>query len=379
MITTRDVIGTASLVSTTYPNLVSDVNKGDRILLDDGRLELQVEEVRPEDVRTRIVIGGILKPRKGMNLPGVTVSAPAISAKDFKDIEFAVKEDFDLLALSFVRTPQDIEKAKKLIANYSSDIPVIAKIEKEEAVVDFAAILEQADGIMIARGDLGVEMPPERVPLIQKRLIAACNAAGKPVVTATQMLESMITNPRATRAETSDVANAVIDGSDAVMLSGETAMGKYPCEAVTTMRAIIEGIESDLGKGRSITDATWEETSIEDAVTAAACRAAEILQAKAMVAYTQSGATAMRLSKYRPRTRIVALTPFERVRRRMAIFWGIRSVKVEQVPDLKSMAGTAREIVSEHGYGRPEDIIVMTAGAPMGEAGSTNLVNVFRL
>ena len=378
-ITSREVVGTAALVSTTYPNLVSDVTKGDRILIDDGLLELRVEEVRPEEVRTRIVVGGVLKPRKGMNLPGVAVSAPAISAKDFKDIEFAIHEDFDMLALSFVRTPQDVEKARRLIANYSSDIPVIAKIEREEAVIDFAAVLEQADGIMIARGDLGVELPPERVPLIQKRLISECNAVGKPVVTATQMLESMITNPRATRAETSDVANAVLDGSDAVMLSGETAVGKYPIDAVTTMRAIIEGTECELGKGRSLVGAPVEETNIEDAVTAAACRAAEILRAKAIVAYTQSGATAMRLSKYRPRTRIVALTPSERVRRRLTIYWGIRSVPVEQAPDLDSMEKTAREIVREHGYADTGDIIVMTAGAPMGEIGSTNLVNVLRI
>ncbi len=375
-ITTKDVVGTAVLVSTTYPNLVSDVNRGDRILIDDGRIELAVEEVRPEEVKTRIVVGGVLKPHKGMNLPGVSVSAPAITAKDFRDIEFAICEDIDLLALSFVRTPRDVEKAKKLIANYGADIPVIAKIEKEEAVNDFANVLAAADGIMIARGDLGVEMPPERVPLIQKRLIKECNAAGKPVITATQMLESMITNPRATRAETSDVANAVIDGSDAVMLSGETAVGSYPIEAVTTMRAIIEGIEEGFGKGRSMVEGVEEGANVEGAITAAACRAAEILKAKAIIAYTRSGETARHLSMYRPRTRILALTPSEKVRRRLAVYWGIRSVLVEDVPDLETMTRIAKTISRAHGYADPGDIIVMTAGTLIGKVGSTNLITV---
>ncbi len=375
-ITTREVTGTAEIVSSTYPNLVSDVNKGDRILIDDGRLELVVEQVRPEDVKTRVVIGGELKPRKGMNLPGVNVSAPAISTKDFRDIEFAVREGFDLLALSFVRSPDDVSKAKKLVENYNSDIPIFAKIEKEEAVKSFDAVLARADGIMIARGDLGVEMASEQVPLIQKRLIRECNKAGKPVITATQMLESMITNPRATRAETSDVANAVIDGSDAVMLSGETAVGKYPVKVVETMKCIIENVESELGKGRSIVDVIPAETNIEDAVTAAACRAAELLDARAIVAYTHSGSTAIRLSKYRPRTRILALTPFENIRRRLSIYWGIRSALAEEVPDTDSMVDKAEEIVVSQGFARKGDIIVITSGTPIGQPGTTNLVNV---
>ncbi len=378
-ITTREVTGNADIVSTTYPNLVSDVNRGDRVLIDDGRLELRVEQVRPEDVRTTVVIGGELKPHKGMNLPGVAVSAPAVSTKDFKDIEFAISGGFDLLALSFVRTREDVMKAKKLLENYNADIPVIAKIEREEAVNGFESILDCADGIMIARGDLGVEMAPEQVPLIQKRLISACNAAGKPVITATQMLESMIANPRATRAETSDVANAVIDGSDAVMLSGETAVGKYPVRSIETMRQIIDGVEKEIGKGRSFSEMSREESNIEDAVTAAACRAAEILNACAIVAYTQSGSTAMRLSKYRPKTRIVALTPFEHIRRRLAIYWGIRSVRVPEVPDTDSMVYTAEQISVQYGHARKGDIIVITSGTPIGQPGTTNLVNIHEI
>lgn len=378
-ITTREIKGNSQLVSTTYPNLVSDVNKGDRIFIDDGRMELSVEQVRPEEVRTRVVIGGELKPHKGMNLPGVAVSAPAISTKDFRDIEFAAKEGFDLLALSFVRTPEDVVKAKKLIENYGADIPVVAKIEREEAVRAFDTILDKADGIMIARGDLGVEMAPEQVPLIQKRLISACNKAGKPVITATQMLESMIYNPRATRAETSDVANAVIDGSDAVMLSGETAVGKYPIKAVETMLCIIDGVEKEFGHGRSFADIVLEETNVEDAVTAAACRAAELLNARAIVAYTQSGSTAMRLSKYRPRTRIIALTPFEAIRRRLAIYWGIQSVLVNEIIDTDGMASTAEKIVIRGKYARIGDIIVITSGTPIGVPGTTNLVNVHKI
>lgn len=378
-VTTRDIKGTSGIVSTTYPNLVSDVNKGDCILIDDGRLELTVESVKPDEVITRVVIGGELKPHKGINLPGVAVSAPAISTKDFRDIEFAVKEGFDLLALSFVRSPDDVVKAKKLIKNYDSDIPIIAKIEKEEAVNDFDDILRISDGIMIARGDLGVEMASEQVPLIQKRLITACNKVGKPVITATQMLESMISNPRATRAETSDVANAVIDGSDAVMLSGETAVGKYPVKAVETMQSIIDGVERELGKGRRMADLTLEESNIEDAVTAAACRAAELLKAKAIVAYTQSGSTAMRLSKFRPRTGIIALTPFEAIRRRIAVCWGIRSVKIEEVLDTESMISTAEKIAVKNGFAERGDIIVVTLGTPLSVPGTTNLIKVHKI
>lgn len=379
IITTRDVAGNSDLVSTTYPNLISDVNRGDRILIDDGSLELTVEEVRPEEVQTRVVIGGELKPHKGMNLPGVSVSAPAISTKDFKDIEFAVKEGFDYLALSFVRTPDDVVKAKKLLENYNSDIPVIAKIEKKEAVDAFDDVLNRADGIMIARGDLGVEIAPEQVPLIQKRIISACNKAGKPVITATQMLESMIANPRATRAETSDVANAVIDGSDAVMLSGETAVGKYPVGAVQTMQRIIDGVENELGKGRNTLDLVHEESSIEDAVTQAACRAAELLDARGIVAYTQSGSTAMRLSKYRPQTPIIAFSPSEEIRRRLALYWGIRSVLVDEAIDTDTMVSTAEHIAVKNGYARTGDIIVITSGTPIGVPGTTNLLTVHRV
>ncbi|MCE5251533.1 pyruvate kinase [bacterium] len=378
-ITTNVARGTADLVSTTYPNLASDVEKGSRILIDDGRIELRVVEVRPEEVRAAIVVGGILKPHKGMNLPGVNVSAPAISAKDFKDMEFAVREDIDFLALSFVRSPDDVIKAKKMIANCGSDIPVIAKIEKEEAVIAFEQILEQADGIMIARGDLGVEMASEQVPLIQKRLITACNDAGKPVITATQMLESMTVQPNPTRAETSDVANAIIDGSDALMLSGETAVGKYPIKAAETMRRIIDGVECEMGKGRSFLDWKPRESSIEEAVTAAACRAAELLQAKAIVAYTQSGSTARRLSQHRPKTRILAITPSESIRRRLAIYWGVRTVLVKEVIDTDSMVSTAEIIAKANGYAAPGEIIVITSGTPIGMAGSTNLMNVHKV
>jgi len=378
-ITVKEIVGNADRVSTTYPNLVSDVNAGDRILIDDGRMELLVEQVRPEEVKTRVVIGGELKPHKGMNLPGVAVSAPAISTKDFKDIEFAVEEGFDLLAMSFVRTADDVVKAKKLIENYDSDMPVIAKIEKEEAVRTFDSILGRADGIMIARGDLGVEMSSEQVPIIQKRLIRACNKVGKPVITATQMLESMITNPRATRAETSDVANAVLDGSDAVMLSGETAVGKYPVKAVETMRRIIDGVESEFLLNRGVKELVTDETNIEDAVTAAACRAAEILHARAIVAYTHSGSTARRLSKYRPMTPILALTPFESIRRRLAVHWGIHSLLVEEVLDTETMVSTAERIAVSNGLAKKGDIIVITTGTPINVPGTTNLVNVHRI
>jgi pyruvate kinase len=383
-ITTRTVMGSASLVSTTYPNLVSDVEKGDRILIDDGNLELKVLEVNPEEVKTIVVIGGELKPHKGMNLPGVAVSAPSISTKDFSDMEFAVKNRLDFLGLSFVRTPDDVLKAKKLLSNLGSDMPVIAKIEKQEAVDSFDAILENADGIMVARGDLGVEMPSEEVPLIQKKIIEKCNSAGKPVIAATQMLESMTYNPRPTRAETSDVANAVIDGSDAVMLSGETAVGKYPVKTAETMRSIIDGVEKEetnrgvslLRFGRRIMDHGELESTIQGAVTIAACRAAEILNATAIVAYTQSGSTARHLSKHRPKTRIVAITPSETIRRRLALHWGVQTVLVQEVIDTDSMVGVAESAAKNCGYARPGDIIVITSGTPIGITGSTNLMNI---
>ncbi|MFC1692216.1 pyruvate kinase [Candidatus Latescibacterota bacterium] len=383
-ITTRDVIGTSSLVSTSYHNLVSDVDRGNTILIDDGAIELKVEEVKPEEVRTRVVIGGELKPHKGMNLPGIAVSAPAISAKDIKDIEFAVEEGFDFLALSFVRSPDDVVRAKKLIENYNADIPIIAKIEKEEAVRSFDAVLEQSDGIMIARGDLGVEMASEKVPLIQKRIISACNKAGKPVITATQMLESMIFNARPTRAETSDVANAVIDGSDAVMLSGETAVGNYPVKAVETMKRIIEGVENFWKQAGdlSVIDRIPEKSSVEDAVTAAACRAAQILNARAIVAYTQSGSTAMRLSKYRPKTPVLAITPFESIRRRLSLFWGVRSALVEEVLDTESMVSKAKIIAVQNFRffdSSKSDIIVITSGTPISVTGTTNMIHVYKI
>jgi pyruvate kinase len=375
-ITTREVTGTQSLVSTTYANLATDVEKGDRILIDDGNLELRVTEVLPEEVRTVVVTGGVLKPHKGMNLPGVAVSAPAISTKDFTDLEFAARCGFDYVGLSFVRSADDVAKAKKILANFGSDIPVIAKIEKEEAVERFDDVLEQADGIMIARGDLGVEMASEQVPLIQKRIVETCNKVGKPVITATQMLESMTVNPRPTRAETSDVANAILDGSDAVMLSGETAVGKYPVKAVETMRRIIDNVETERGKGRSILERTPAQSTIGDAVTVAAVRAAEVLNAAAIIAYTQSGSTAKRLSMHRPKTRIIAFTPFEVIRRRLALYWGIRSVIVSELVDTDSMVTATGRIARECGYVKPGDIVVITSGTPIGMPGTTNLMHI---
>ena len=379
VITTKDVVGDSARVSTTYDNLPSDIERGNRILIDDGRLELKVVDVRSDEVNAKVIIGGILKPHKGMNLPGVNVSAPAVNNKDMSDIEFSCREGVDYIALSFVRDPRDIVKTKRLITNFGSDIPVIAKIEKDEAVRAFDRVLQEADGIMIARGDLGVEMASEEVPIIQKNIIKACNEAGKPVITATQMLESMTSSPRPTRAETSDVANAIIDGSDAVMLSGETAVGEYPLRAAATMSAIIRTVEGKLGKGRSMFERRPRETTIEEAVTAAACRAAELLKAKLIVAYTQSGSTMTRISKQRPMTRIMAITPYEHIRRRLELYWGVRSALVSEVIDTDSMVDTASDIAKSMGFAHAGDIIVVTSGTPIGVSGSTNLMNVHRV
>ncbi len=361
-ITTKDVVGTAVLVSTTYPNLVSDVNRGDRILIDDGRIELAVEEVRPEEVKTRIVVGGVLKPHKGMNLPGVSVSAPAITAKDFRDIEFAICEDIDLLALSFVRTPRDVEKAKKLIANYGADIPVIAKIEKEEAVNDFANVLAAADGIMIARGDLGVEMPLERVPAVQKMIIAKCNTAGKPVITATQMLESMTANRRPTRAEATDVANAILDGTDCVMLSGESAMGKYPVEATAMLSRIAATIEPHRPGyyARETLKGIGGEGKIglTDLIALSVETTLERISPAAVFVPTHSGATARSIARFRFPVWITAVSSSEATCQRLQFSYGVYPMQESDHPD--DWKGYARKWLQD--YEVSGNLVVVTEG-----------------
>jgi pyruvate kinase len=374
--------GRADLIPTTYRNLPQDVKPGDQILLDDGLLELKVLEVVGDEVRCEVIIGGLLKNNKGINLPGVVVSAPALTDKDNDDLSFCIREGVDYLALSFVRSAADVADLKQRLFSERSPIRVIAKIEKPEAVEHFDAILAESDGIMVARGDLGVEILPEKVPLIQKRIIRACNAAGKPVITATQMLESMISNPRPTRAETSDVANAILDGTDAIMLSGETAAGDYPIEAVRLMVRVAADIEGDPQLWPQSFQRLTETGSyrwLPDAIGQAACRVAEMVGAAAILAFTQTGSTAALVAKYRPELPVYAVTPTQSVRRRMALYRSVRSIRVDIEGNTEAQIRSVEQAVLEAGVLQRGDVVVITMGSPVSDAGTTNMMKVHRL
>ena len=381
-ITTREVRGSGRLIPTTFRALPRDVRGGDRILLDDGLLELEVLESGAEDVRCRVVVGGVLKDRKGINLPGAAVSAPALTEKDREDLAFCLREGVDWVALSFVRSVADVAELKDLILRQKGEMQVIAKIEKPQAVDDFDAILEAADGIMVARGDLGVEMSPEKVPLIQKAIIRRCNEAGKPVITATQMLESMIEHPRPTRAETSDVANAILDGTDAVMLSAETASGKYPLEAVSLMVRVARDVEGDPALKEKVFHPIPEVRGyrrLPEAISQAACRVAENVGAAAILAFTQTGSTAAMVSKYRPALPIYAVTPSQAVRRRLALYAGVRSLRVDIEGDTEAQIRSVEEAVLAATDLKKGDVVVITMGSPVSAPGTTNLMKVHRL
>ena len=330
--TDESIEGTARLISTTYDPLPRDVSPGDRILLDDGNLELRVIKASLQEVECEVVDGGWLKSNKGMNLPGVKLSTPALTEKDRRDLAFGVKNGVDYVALSFVRQAADVSECKALIKSLGGTCPVIAKIEKREAIDDLAAILEAADGVMVARGDLGVELSTEEVPTLQKRIIEMANGAGKVVITATQMLESMIENPRPTRAEASDVANAILDGTDGIMLSAETASGRYPVEAVATMARIALYTEEHYGAFRPPASVSIQCASdVASSLARVARTVAEELGCKLIVAFTESGTTAHLVSTYRPRPPIAAITPNADTYRRLALWWGVIPVKSEFV------------------------------------------------
>ena len=381
-VTTEDVLGEARMIPTTYQNLTDDVQSGDRILLDDGLMEMRVEEVSPPHVLCRVVVGGLLKDRKGINLPGVKVSAPSLTQQDIDDLAFCLEHELDYVALSFVRSAEDVLQLKNHIIERRTEIRVIAKIEKPEAVKAFDEILAVADGIMVARGDLGVEMAPEKVPLIQKSIIRRCNQLGKPVITATQMLESMIGSPRPTRAETSDVANAILDGSDAVMLSAETATGAYPREAVAMMVRVARDVEADPELGKLVFEPViWDRgyLHLPEAIGQAACQIARNVGAAAILAFTQTGSTAALVSKFRPHIPIYGVTPNQAVRRRLALYAGVRSVRVDIRGDTEGQIRSVEAAVLSAGLVQKGDVVVITMGSPVSDPGTTNLVKIHRV
>jgi len=381
-ITTRELLGSGDTIPTIYQGLPSDVVPGDRILLDDGLMELRVLGVTGPDVRCSVVSGGLLKDRKGINLPGAKVSAPALTEKDREDLLFCMSEELDFVALSFVRQASDVLELKEILKSHKSELRVIAKIEKPEAVDNFDSILEVSDGIMVARGDLGVEISPEKVPLIQKRIIRSCNKAGKPVITATQMLESMVLNPRPTRAEVSDVANAILDGTDAIMLSAETASGKYPIEAVTMMVQVARDVEGDPQLKNQVFHPIHELDGfpcLAEVIGQAACRVAEGVGAAAILAFTQTGSTAALVSKYRPALPIYAVTPSRAVRRRLTLYAGVQSLRVQIEGDTEAQIRSVEKTVLATGRLKKGDVVVITMGSPLSTSGTTNLMKVHRL
>jgi pyruvate kinase len=376
VITTDETIeGSPSRISTTYDPLPRDVKPGDTILLDDGNLELRVLGTSEDEVECLIVHGGPLKSNKGMNLPGVTLSTPALTAKDRRDLAFGVEHKVDYVALSFVRQATDVLECKALIAEQGGSIPVIAKIEKREAVDDLVSILEVTDGVMVARGDLGVELSTEEVPTLQKRIIEMANGAGKVVITATQMLESMIEHSRPTRAEASDVANAILDGTDAIMLSAETASGRFPVEAVETMARIAAYTENHYGSRPPSRITAGQASMVARSLARVASTVAEELDCKLIVAFTESGATARLVSSYRPRVPIAAITYNENTYRRLALWWGVVPVPSEFAPTTDDMIVRGAELLKLKGLVVPGDTILMLAGQSH-TAGATNMLRV---
>ena len=375
-ITPRQIPGTAKLISTTFQDLAREVQAGTRILLSDGLIELHVMHVQGNDLECEVLNGGVLGEHKGSNLPGVALTIPALTPKDRKDLEFGLKHGVDMVALSFVRSAADVLMVKQIIADDGSDVPVIAKLEKPQAIERLEEILEAADGVMVARGDLGVELPPERVPVIQKHVIRRAGEWRRPVITATQMLESMVENPRPTRAEASDVANAVFDGSDAVMLSAETASGKYPREAVAMMAKIVIEAESKMAEF-TLPRRRREHRglSIAETICESVAHAADDLHMGAIAIFTQSGNTARMISKYRPQAQIYAFAQNDAVCNRLNLFWGVQPVRTVQARSAEDMVLTAERDLLQQGNVNVGDVLGVVAGTQMA-SGSTNFMRL---
>ena len=375
-ITAREIEGTAELIPTTFQSLPEEVKPGSRILLCDGKIELRVRDVAGQDIHCDVVNGGTLGEQQGINLPGAALSIPALTEKDRKDLEFGLKHGVDAIALSFVRSASDVLEAKKIIAAHKKEVPVIAKLEKPQALDQLAEILEVSDGVMVARGDLGVEMPPEKVPVIQKHVIRRASEFRKPVIIATQMLESMIENPRPTRAEASDVANAIFDGTDAVMLSAETASGKYPREAVCMMAKIVVEAETNMVEfTQPRRRRSRRGLSISETICESIAHAAEDLHMAAIAAFTESGNTARLVSKYRPQAKIYAFSHVQEVCNRMNLLWGVQPVRREHALHFEEMLATAENELVRSGQLKQGDVLGIVAGIRM-SSGSTNFMRL---
>ena len=370
-ITIKSIMGTSEGVSTTYKRMARDVSRGDRILLGDGLIELRVISTTSNLVQCKVVNGGLLGEHKGINLPGVKLKIPAVTPKDHEDLVFALEQGANFVAVSFVRSAKDVLQAKKAIANAKQDVPVIAKLEKPEAIDNLDEILEVSSGVMVARGDLGVEMNPEKVPVVQKQIIARACEARRPVITATQMLESMTQNPRPTRAEASDVANAVFDGSDALMLSAETASGAYPLEAVQMMDRIIREAEAH---NPHILRPSAAQFNIAETASELICHASEELHMKVIAVFTETGSTARLISKHRPRRPIIAFSTIQETRRRMSLYWGVVPRTIGKVQDIEGLVQTAERRLLEEGLVHPGDVVGIVAGTPLFVGGTTNFM-----
>jgi len=376
--TTRNVIGDETMCSISYSGLPRDLNPGDRILVDDGLVGFRVDKIEKGDIYCTVLNSGTIGNRKGVNVPGVDINLPALTEKDIEDIKFGIEAGVDIVAASFVRKPSDVIAIRRVLENNGGgDILLISKIESRQGVDNIDEIIKLSDGIMVARGDLGVEIPVEEVPLVQKMIIDKCNRAGKPVITATQMLDSMIRNPRPTRAEASDVANAIFDGTDCIMLSGETANGKYPVEALETMARIAERTEESLDYGEILEKRKLAKAeTIPDAISYSACTTAAELGASAIITATQSGHTARMVSKYRPKSPIIAVTLHEKVARELSISFGVYPIVAEKMESSDEVIEMSIKKALESGYVRKGELVIIVAGIPIGYKGTTNMIKV---
>lgn len=378
-LSSEPIEGDGEIIPIQYEYLADDLKPGDTILLDDGLIELKVVAIETRKVKCEVVDGGILRSHKGVNLPGVDVRIPSLTEKDIEDLKFGLENGVDYVAMSFVRKKEDIIELLHKMESFGRIVPIIAKIERVEAVKAIDDIIELADAIMVARGDLGVELPTEDVPIIQKMLIKKANKAGKPVITATQMLESMVSNPRPTRAEATDVANAVLDGTDAVMLSSETSIGEFPIDAVKVMDRIIRTTETQYKFYEPIFDLNLKLKDEVDAIGRAACLLAQQLNAKAIVTITHTGATAKAISKYRPSVPIIALTDSDEVVKRLNLIWGVVGIKLKEISETDKTIENAKIQLRESKILNSGDLIIMTAGIPLFQRGSTNMIKVEKI